>query len=219
MDIQQVSYYCGIATIIIVNLTWFGFAPALMRMKSQGDAAPDAKKAPKSWLGVIMQGIAFGLVWAVQRQPMFSPMIEGQYVLALIMDVAAVTIGIFSGWLATSAIRELGKQWSFQARLIEGHKLITTGVYGIVRHPIYTAMFGMLVATGIAVSHWLGLIAAIVVFYIGTMIRTRTEEGLLEVRFGVAAADFVDRLDEVPRTRMAVAVALLIGAHDAFHGV
>ena len=106
-----------------------------------------------------------------------------QRMLALIMDVAAVAIGVFSGWLATSAIRELGKQWSFQARLIEGHKLITSGVYGMVRHPIYTAMFGMLVATGIAVSHWIGLVAAILVFYVGTKIRTRTEEGLLQEAF------------------------------------
>ena len=51
--------------------------------------------------------------------------------------------------MANSAIKELGKQWSFQARLIEDHKLVTSGVYQIVRHPIYAAMLGKLLATGI----------------------------------------------------------------------
>ena len=83
-----------------------------------------------------------------------------------------------------SAIRELGKQWSLEARLVEGHKLVTMGVYSWVRHPIYTAMLGKLIATGIVISHWLVVLIAIVIFLIGTFIRTRFEERLLGDAFG-----------------------------------
>jgi hypothetical protein len=41
--------------------------------------------------------------------------------------------------------------------------------------PIYTAMLGMLVATGLAVSHWIALFAALIVFFIGTIVRVRSE--------------------------------------------
>jgi protein-S-isoprenylcysteine O-methyltransferase Ste14 len=93
------------------------------------------------------------------------------------------------------AIKELGKQWSLEARLIEGHKLVSTGVYQIVRHPIYTAMLGMLVATGIVFSHWIALVAAIAVFLIGTRIRTQIEERLLRDAFG---REFEDWRAKVP---------------------
>lgn len=45
-------------------------------------------------------------------------------------------------------------------------------------------MFGMLVAGSLAHGHWLGLILASVVYYIGTKIRIRTEEKLLREQFG-----------------------------------
>ncbi len=61
---------------------------------------------------------------------------------------------------------------------------MTEGPYNIVRNPIYTGMFGMLLATGLAVSHWVGLVIALVVFAIGTFIRVRSEERLLREMFG-----------------------------------
>ena len=45
-------------------------------------------------------------------------------------------------------------------------------------------MLGMLLATGLAVSHWIGLASAMVVFGIGTFIRVRSEEKLLREVFG-----------------------------------
>jgi protein-S-isoprenylcysteine O-methyltransferase Ste14 len=94
-----------------------------------------------------------------------------------------------------SAIRELGKQWSLQARVLEDHTLITSGVYQIVRHPIYTGMLGMLIATGLTYSNWIAILAGIVVLTVGTKIRTNFEEKLLHNAFG---AEFDDWKAEVP---------------------
>jgi protein-S-isoprenylcysteine O-methyltransferase Ste14 len=46
-------------------------------------------------------------------------------------------------------------------------------------------MLGMLLSTGLAMSYWPALVIAIGVFFIGTMIRMRIEEGLLRAMFGV----------------------------------
>jgi len=59
-----------------------------------------------------------------------------------------------------------------------------TGPYDLVRHPIYTAMLGKLIATGIVISDWRVVLIAVVVFLIGTFIRTRFEERLLGDAFG-----------------------------------
>jgi protein-S-isoprenylcysteine O-methyltransferase Ste14 len=162
---------------------WFLFGGVFF-FRRRPKSGEQTIRAPRSWAGLALQGVGFAVVWAVRRTPAYTPLIERQFALNVVLEVLAVMVAAASVWLVLSAVRELGKQWSLQARLVEGHKLITTGVYQIVRHPIYTAMFGMLVATGIVYSHWAALIAGTVVFWIGTKIRTVSEERLLAEAFG-----------------------------------
>ena len=190
---EQISYYTTLAAFGALIVLWFVFAGTFL-LRKKPETSPDKVHAPKSWLGLILQGAGFGLVWALRRVPFLSPLIDGRYIVNIMLQVLAVTLAAGSVWLAMSAIKELGKQWSLQARLIEDHKLITGGVYQIVRHPIYTAMLGMLVASGIVFSHWLVLLIAVVVFIIGTKIRTTSEERLLRTAFGDEFDDFAARV-------------------------
>lgn len=181
---EKLSYYVTAISFAVVIICWFVFAATfLLRRKPAGETAPDAKRAPKSFVGIVLQGVAFGLVWALHRAPVFSPFIDSQYLLNVVLQIAAMLLSIGSVWMANSAIRELGKQWSFQARLIENHQLVISGVYKFVRHPIYAAMFGKLIATAFVLSHWLIFLIAVVIFYIGTKIRTVSEEKLLREQF------------------------------------
>ncbi len=66
-----------------------------------------------------------------------------------------------------------------------------------MRHPIYTGMLGMILATGLAASHWAGLIAGLVVFWAGTLIRVRSEERLLRAAFGAEYDDYARRVPAV----------------------
>lgn len=63
------------------------------------------------------------------------------------VSAVAVAIALASVSLCGAAVKVLGKQWTYRARVIEGHELITRGPYSLVRNPIYLGMFGMLVAT------------------------------------------------------------------------
>lgn len=179
---EQISFYVSLVSFVLLILSWFVFA-AVFIFRKKPESAPDGKRAPKSLFGLILQGIGFALVWSMRRQPNFSPFIDGQFILNIVLQILAVLIAVASVWMAMSAVRELGKQWSLEARLTENHKLITSGVYQIVRHPIYTAMLGMLISTGIIFSFWYILIAAVIVFFIGTKIRTIAEEKLLKEAF------------------------------------
>lgn len=180
---EQISYYASIAAFAIVIACWFVFAGSFL-LRKKPPKAKDAVKAPRSWLGIGLQGVSYGLVWALHRTPMFSPFVDGNYLVNIILQALAAIFSISSVFLTMSAIRELGKQWSLEARLVEGHKLVTSGPYSVVRHPIYTAMLGKLIATGIVISHWLIVLIAIVIFLAGTFIRTRFEERLLADAFG-----------------------------------
>ena len=85
---------------------------------------------------------------------------------------------------AVAAVRRLGVQWSIVARVTESHELITSGPYAIVRHPIYAAMLGLLIATGLTFGTLVSTLAGAVLYIVGTWLRTRSEERLLESAFG-----------------------------------
>jgi protein-S-isoprenylcysteine O-methyltransferase Ste14 len=179
---EQISFYITLVSFVSVIICWFIFAGTFL-LRKKPEAGREAKRAPRSIVGIVLQGIGFGLIWALHRTPFLSPFIDELYILNIILQVLAILLAVGAVWIANAAIKELGKQWSFQARLVEDHKLVTGGVYRIVRHPIYTAMLGKLLATGLILSHWTVVIIAFVIFIIGTKIRTIAEEKLLRDAF------------------------------------
>ena len=176
----------------LVMLAWIAFVVVfLARMKPPN--APASKRERASIIGIVLQGASFGVVWSVRRHA-FSAIVPLSKPFEIALAVFTIAIAVGSVWFISTAIRTLGKQWSLGARLIEGHKLVTEGPYQLVRNPIYTGMFGLLLATGLAVSHWIGLAIAIVVYAIGTVIRVRSEEKLLRGAFGAEFDSYAGRV-------------------------
>jgi protein-S-isoprenylcysteine O-methyltransferase Ste14 len=76
----------------------------------------------------------------------------------------------------------LGRNWSGVVTLKGGHELITSGPYALVRHPIYTGLLTMFVATVIVVGHVAGIIALPLVF-VSFWVKLRYEEKLMLEKF------------------------------------
>jgi protein-S-isoprenylcysteine O-methyltransferase Ste14 len=178
---------------VAIMMCWFAFA-AIFLFRKKPPPAPERKRESGSLFGVALQGLAYAIVWVARRRA-FSPPFKVARPLEIAIAVITIGIAVASIWLVMVAVRTLGKEWSVTARLVEGHKLITAGPYHLVRNPIYTAMFGMLLATGLAISHWAALIVAIIIFAIGTQMRIRIEEKLLRGAFG---AEFESYAETVP---------------------
>jgi len=178
-----------------VLLAWLAFALTFLLHK-KSPAPPDKKRDPASFAGVVLQGLSYALLWIFKRE-WFTPIFGSGKLLEIILAVVIVLLASASVWLCAAAVRTLGVQWSLAARVVEGHKLVTQGPYSIVRNPIYTGMLGMLLATGLAVSRWIGLVFAILVFAIGTFIRVSREERLLREMFGREFDDYAQRVRAV----------------------
>ena len=77
----------------------------------------------------------------------------------------AVPLGIaitaFSLFLSVWARVHLGKYWSGKITLKEGHRLIRTGPYAWVRHPIYTGQLFGAVGTALVLGKWQGVVALV----------------------------------------------------------
>ena len=168
----------------VVMLSWFAFVVVFaLFVRQKPPSEPDRKRERTSIVGIALQGVSYAVVWTLRRPP-FTSIVSFRKSVEIALAVLTMALAIGSVWFCSAAVRTLGKQWSITARVLEGHKLITSGPYNVVRNPIYTGMFGMLLATGLAISHWIGLLIAIVVFTVGTAIRVRSEEKLLRETFG-----------------------------------
>lgn len=188
MDSETVSS----AVLYFVIFGWLLFA-AVFLLRKRPPGAPERKRDRMSIAGIVVQMAAYALVWSVKRRGS-TPIVDVNMAVTIILAAVTVALTAASIWIVVTSVRTLGKQWSLAARLVEGHALITTGPYSVVRHPIYTGMLGMLAATGLALSHWAACLAGIVVFLIGTAIRVRSEERLLRAQFGRTYEEYAERV-------------------------
>ena len=120
-----------------------------------------------SLIGILLQGAGYASVWIIER-PLFAPILPMPTWAEAVLAIVTVSIAVGSIWLVFSAVRTIGAQWAYVARVTEGHRLVTEGPYRWVRNPIYTGMLGMMLTTGLVVSNWIAFPISIVVFGVGT---------------------------------------------------
>jgi protein-S-isoprenylcysteine O-methyltransferase Ste14 len=113
---------------------------------------------------------------------------------SVVAPVIAGLIAAGSVWFSRIALDALGKEWSFVAGVTANHRLIQTGPYAIVRHPLYLCFFGLTFATAIVWSEPVGIAVSSLLFWIGVAIRVRTEEKILRETFGSQFEDYARRV-------------------------
>jgi protein-S-isoprenylcysteine O-methyltransferase Ste14 len=90
----------------------------------------------------------------------------------------------------------LGRDWSGVVTLKGGHELVVHGAYALVRHPIYTGLLTMFVATVIVLGHVAGIVAAPFVF-VSIWIKLRHEEKLMLKQFPKEYAGYQQRVKRI----------------------
>jgi protein-S-isoprenylcysteine O-methyltransferase Ste14 len=124
-----------------------------------------------SWWLVLRPGTWPGF-WAMRFVPEGLP---SSYV-----GLALTGLGLgFALWARFS----IGNNWDGMVVLKEDHKLVRTGPYSIVRHPIYSGF--MLATLGTAVAQGeIGRLLAVPMIVIAWGYKARVEEAFLTQRFG-----------------------------------
>src|SRR5271156_646671 len=100
---------------------------------------------------------------------------------------AALTVAglLFAVW----AREHLGSNWSRSVTIKQGHELITTGPYAVVRHPIYTGILTGFLGMAIAISQVRGFIVFVLIF-LAFWIKLRMEEQWMRSQFGETYATY-----------------------------
>jgi protein-S-isoprenylcysteine O-methyltransferase Ste14 len=80
--------------------------------------------------------------------------------------------------------KDLGRNWSVTLEVREQHTLVTNGVYGRVRHPMYSAFWLWAVAQALLLPNWIAGLAGLVGFGTLFFLRVGREEALMIETFG-----------------------------------
>ena len=147
------------------------------------------------WSGLVQRRIATSETWiyrtgliiggillvpyvsnALGETPLWSVGPGGTFLLALLMMA-----GLGFTW---SARVYLGRLWSSAITRKEGHRIVDTGPYALVRHPIYSGIIVGLIATAAAEPTRPALLGAAFVI-LGLYLKARFEERFLSDELGV----------------------------------
>jgi protein-S-isoprenylcysteine O-methyltransferase len=82
------------------------------------------------------------------------------------------------------AVATLGAYFRTTVQILDGHRLITTGPYRFLRHPVYTSGTLVFAGMGIALGNWVSFAIAVLATLIGYAWRIHVEEQALSERFG-----------------------------------
>jgi len=104
--------------------------------------------------------------------------------------VALIAIGIAFAWWARL---HLGRLWSANVTAKADHRVIDTGPYRLVRHPIYTGLLLSVLAT-MAVKGTVWGIAGAALLLVGVVVKARLEESFLRGELGPAYDDYARRV-------------------------
>jgi protein-S-isoprenylcysteine O-methyltransferase Ste14 len=96
--------------------------------------------------------------------------------------VAAAVLCLCGLGLCLWARAILGRNWSGTITLKEDHELIVRGPYRLVRHPIYTGLLAMLLATAMEYGHLAGMIGLLLSF-LSFWIKASAEEEVMVKQF------------------------------------
>lgn len=157
--------------ILIAGTILWAIPFPLVRSRQKGALSLDRRAR---W-GVALEFIGYTLLW--QGSFWTGTLSSWQVSLAIVLFLAA-------SLLSWTASRVLGRHLRVDAALESNHQLICAGPYRWMRHPIYTSMLCVLLATGILIASLYLFVPALLAFLIGTYIRVRVEDGLLASRFG-----------------------------------
>lgn len=163
-------------------ISWFVAAMWSRRTSARASFSQEAPYRIITLIGVLM---LFGFVdyrdfpqgWDMSKSVMW-------------VLVGLTTAGFVFAWWARI---HLGTLWSGTITRKQDHRIVDTGPYALVRHPIYTGLLLSGFATSAARGRWEAVIGA-VLFALGCWIKARQEERFLSEELGAEYAAYRKRV-------------------------
>jgi protein-S-isoprenylcysteine O-methyltransferase Ste14 len=187
MDIFTAIYFAAIVIEMIVR------APLNQRRKAQKMAEQRVSAQEKMLLGLLFVGM------------FFVPII---YAASKWLDFADYSLPSWAGWVGVillagavlvfwRAHADLGLNWSPSLEIREKHELVTRGIYGIIRHPMYASQWLWVIAQILLLQNWIAGPLNLIVFIPFYILRVRAEEKMMLDSFGEQYREYMMKVGGV----------------------
>ena len=136
-------------------------------------------------------GFVVGLLASLWGVAILLPLL---YMFTRWLSFADFDLPVWGGWIgvATFAVAlwllwrshaDLGRNWRVTTEIREGHKLVTSGIFRYIRHPMYSAHFLWGIAQALLIHNWIAGLASLIIFLPMYLLRVRREEQMMLEKF------------------------------------
>jgi len=156
----------------LVNACLLGWAglELLLFLRNRG-----GKTAPDPTFALVVAAVAVGINFAFRAAHDSALAIGG----GPVVTVAGLAIFALGVALRTWAMLTLGRLFKLVVVIQNGHHVVDSGPYRLVRHPSYSGGLLALAGAGLALHNWLSVAAAVGIPMLAILIRIAVEEARL----------------------------------------
>jgi protein-S-isoprenylcysteine O-methyltransferase Ste14 len=183
----KIIYFAGMVTQIIIR------APFDRQRRKTKVAKDRMDRREGILLGILFLSIGvLPLIYALTPWLNFA-----NYSLPEWASWIGIVIFIASLYVFWRAHYDLGRNWSPTLQILEGHKLITKGIYAYIRHPMYASEWLWVFAQPLLLQNWIAGVAAALLFIPFYFGRVAGEEQMMLKQFGKEYEAYMKRSGRV----------------------
>ncbi|MFC4164940.1 methyltransferase family protein [Epilithonimonas zeae] len=160
------------------------FYKSQMSSNNSDQKGKDKSSLSLLWI-VIISSISLSIFVANIHFEDFSLMITTQNWI-IYLGLIVLFIGILTRFLI---IKSLGKYFTVDVTIREGHQIKKDGIYSVLRHPSYSASLLTFLGLGLFLNNWVALFIAFIPPFLAFLYRIKIEEKALIEQFG---QDYID---------------------------
>jgi protein-S-isoprenylcysteine O-methyltransferase Ste14 len=176
--------------------------PLRIRLMREGGPEKRQRRSFRISEGFVLAAVLFGF-WILPLTYSFtdwlSPLDYHLPFWAAALGLGIFTLSLVLRWLAQ---RALARHWSYTLETRTGQRLVTGGIYGFSRHPLYLSLIFWSAAQPLLLQNWLaglgGLLATALIWFV----RVPREERMMHEAFGEEYREYCSQTGRLfPRYR------------------
>ncbi len=169
----------GLALFVLVSALLAGYQGMVIPERQD---QKEKRVARQTVYLIVIQllGLAFMLTLGFCDRRGIAVLPEGEGI-----RIAGLVLAVLGGGIMFWSVLALGRQYSAEVTIQKEHRLITAGLYGLIRHPRYLGLTVLVLGSALVFRSWIGLAADLLL--LGTLLwRISDEEKLMQGEFGEA---------------------------------